>query len=196
MLTRSWKTLSFVFLSFVVASCAQKGRMKGDCGCKKNQAQQLSTGTDYYEYHKIYFSQAPTQADLEAFKEMGIKVVIDLREESEIQSEKFNEAQSAKELGLEYFNVSVPKKEPLSTEKLQAVEKTVMAHHKEHQILIHCSTGQRAAAWFAYHQVEHHQVEPRKAMKMAKKVGLKDKKMKKKLKEYLKLSTQPKNNQT
>lgn len=178
--------IGLLALTALTLSCASNKKMKEGCACNKDQAQQLSTGTPYYEYHKIYFSKAPTRDDLAAFKQMGIKVVVDLRDADELKATAINEQEIAKDLKLDYFNVAISRDKALDQSELQAVESKVMEHHKNHAILVHCSTGQRAAAWFAYHNQVHHKANPKKAMKMAKKVGLKDEKMKAKVKNYLK----------
>ena len=151
-------------------------------GAKKEVA---ANGKDFYSYHgKVYFTGSPTPEDYATFKKMGVTTVIDLREEAEIKPLKFNPAEEAKALQLTYYNYPVSPSEKLNHDVIQTIETTFMKHHKNEKILVYCSSGNRAAAWFGTHVFHKHKDQPEKAMSKARSVGLQKPQMEKKLADY------------
>lgn len=130
----------------------------------------------------LYFSEQP---DAETFAEAinhDVKVVIDLREPDESD---WDEAGAAGDAGLIYYNVPVASSgssfDPLAMQKISALA----VQHKEHGILLHCSSGNRASAWFAVHLVDDHGMETEPSIALAHKTGLNKAPVEARVREYL-----------
>lgn len=129
---------------------------------------------------RLFFAGQPDEAALQKAKENEIKTVINLRPAAEMKD--FDEEAAVKKLEMTYINIPIDEKSKLSAQTLDEIEAAVKAN--EGNILIHCSSGNRAGAWLAYHLVKAHQMDGKEALKIAKKAGMK-KKMKKKVSKVL-----------
>jgi len=117
---------------------------------------------------QLWFSSQPDEAALRAAKEHGVTLVIDLRAPGE---RDWDEAAVARGLGLEYENVPVPGKAPFSEAAFAQIDEFVEAHPKE-QILLHCSTGNRAAAWYTTHLVRRQGMPFAEALEIGRRAGI------------------------
>lgn len=132
-------------------------------------------------HDRIYVAPQPSKKDLEAYKKAGIDLIVNLREEKEV---KYNESAVAKKLGLKYYNQPLMKGDDLREDSIDAVFK-IIKDNKGKKVLIHCSSGNRAAAWFGAHMKKHHNWTNEKSIHMAEQMGLTKLEMKKKLLKYL-----------
>ncbi|MCB0350975.1 MAG: dual specificity protein phosphatase family protein [Bdellovibrionales bacterium] len=133
---------------------------------------------DYYTRSNTYFMGQPTPAALDAAKADGVTTVINLRTPEEINSLKYKPSEEAKKRGLNYYNYPVNSKEPLDIATLDKIEKTFVLHHKKgEKVIVHCTSGQRAATWFAYHLRNAHGENLQKALSEARDVGLTNEKL-------------------
>jgi protein tyrosine phosphatase (PTP) superfamily phosphohydrolase (DUF442 family) len=98
----------------------------------------------------------------------GVGVVINLRDPTE---PAWDEATTAADLGLVYQNIPVAKDAPFSAAAFDQIEAVVRAHPGE-TILLHCSTGNRAAAWLATHLVREQDMSVAAAIAAARKAGM------------------------
>lgn len=101
-------------------------------------------------------------------KQSEVRVVINLRDPAE---PGWDEAKTAAELGLGYQNIPVAKEAPFSAATFDQIEAVVRAHPGE-TILLHCSTGNRAAAWLATHLVRERGMSLEDAITIARKAGM------------------------
>ena len=134
-----------------------------------------------YQYQHLYFAAQPSEADLAEAKKAGIEIVINLRAPSEYP---YEEDKVAKKLGLKYYQVTFLKDgniDPLSALEL---EKIHAAHPKTKQ-LIHCSSGNRAAAWFATHLALKYHLSADDSVEVASHLGLTKAEMQEKVKEHI-----------
>ena len=100
-----------------------------------------------------YVSGQPTEAALRELAAKGVKTVINLRTQPEMDNRKqvpFDEAAVAKELGINY--VHVPLGGPDTPYTPEAVEKVAAAiKAAEGKVLLHCTVAWRAShMWAAY----------------------------------------------
>ncbi len=140
------------------------------------------SGNSFKSHHKrVFLGPQPTTEDLKAFKEKhNVTVVINLRTKGELKGAPYTEA-DAKKIGLTYYNFPVEGfADKLDPKVMAQIEETFMKHHKNEEILIHCSSGNRAAAWFAYHFAATHKDKPARALMKAEGYGLTNSRLKKK----------------
>lgn len=116
----------------------------------------------------LWFSAQPDEAALEAARAAGIGVVINLREARE---HPWDERQAVEDLGMAYYRVPVPTRKPFPAVAFARIEALVEKHGDE-QILIHCTSGNRAAGWFATRLVAEHGMSLEDALAVGRKVGI------------------------
>lgn len=97
----------------------------------------------------LWFAGQPDAAALEEARRAGIGIVINLREAHE---HDWDEKSAVEALGMIYYNVPIPKKRPFPTAAFAQIE-ALVEDNEDEQILIHCSTANRAAGWYATHLV-------------------------------------------
>lgn len=116
----------------------------------------------------LYFSDQPDEDALQIAKERDVKIIINLREPAEYE---WDEENASKSLDLTYYNVPIAKTGAFSPEAIRRIDALVKSHPNE-KILIHCSSGNRAAGWLAVHLVSQHQLETSEALDIAKEAGI------------------------
>ncbi len=130
----------------------------------------------------LYISEQPDAATFAEAVEHDVRVVIDLREPGESD---WDEAGAAKEAGITYYNVPIAGSgdsfDPEAMQKISSLAK----QHADHGILLHCSSGNRASAWFAIHLVDDHDMEVESAIGLARKTGLNKAPVEARVREYL-----------
>lgn len=175
------KILSLI-IAVAAAACASHAIKPADITAHENWP-----GTkNVREYHGIFFSGQPDAEGLKAFKDAGVTTVINLRPEDEIKELNFDEAAEASKLGLEYHAYPWPKKEALQAEAVQSIERVAVEKHKAgEKVLLHCSSGNRAAGWFAVHLRKGHGMSIEDAFGTAKAAGLSRESTQQQVREYL-----------
>ncbi len=95
---------------------------------------------------KAYFGGQPKAADLKAFADLGVKTVINLRTEGEMQSLSFDEEKAVTDAGMKYIQVPLDQGE-ITDEQIQTLLATIDEANKE-KFLIHCGSSNRVGyAW-------------------------------------------------
>ena len=117
---------------------------------------------------RLWIADQPDEAGLRQARESAVSVVINLREPSELS---WDERTVVESLGMTYYNVPVAREAPLSSEQMAEIEEIVQRHGGQ-QVLIHCSTANRAAAWLATHLVHEHAMALDDALTVARQAGL------------------------
>lgn len=145
-------------------------------------AETWGTSTQVVPAGRIYISGQPDALALERAKAEGVTVVISLRGESESD---WDEAGAVASLGLDYYRVPVNGKAPqLAAGPLIQISEIVQAN-PEARILVHCSSGTRASAWYAVYLVDYLGMGIGEAIAVANETGLKSKSMENKVRAYL-----------
>lgn len=119
-------------------------------------------------YAHLYFAGQPDAAGLEAAKQAGVSVVINLRQPGE---HDWDEAAAAEAAGLRYYSVPVNGAAPLARADMERIE-AIVHEHEDADVLIHCASGNRAAAWLAIHLVERHGMETDEALALGRDAGI------------------------
>jgi len=117
---------------------------------------------------RLWLSDQPDRAGFAAAKAAGVEVVIDLRASGE---RDWDEAPVVETLGLEYRNVPVRGSEAFDEATFAEIE-AIVRDHAPSEILIHCSSGNRAAAWLTWHLVEGHGLPIAKAIEVGARAGM------------------------
>ena len=129
----------------------------------------------------LWFAGQPDDSAIEAARDEGVAIVIDLREPHE---HDWNEREAVESLGMQYYNVPIRGNEPFSTAKFSEISALVKENQDE-EILIHCSSGNRAAAWFTAHLVEDHDMSFGDALAVGRKVGITKDAIEQRVSDYL-----------
>ena len=113
----------------------------------------------------ILLGPQPTEADLEQFKQQGVRTVVDMRPPGETASP--NEDLVSRS-GLAYANVPVSKAE-LSSSLVDQLDGALERH--EGGFLLHCATGARAAMLLALSRARRNQWTADRTFEEAKSMG-------------------------
>lgn len=130
----------------------------------------------------LYFSSQPDQETLRLAREKGVGVVINFRPAAELD---WDEEHAATDLGLTYYNLPISRGgDSLDAETLKRASQLV-GQHRGTGILLHCSTGNRAAAWFAVHLAQDQGMEIGPSLELAHSAGLTSPGMESRVRAYL-----------
>jgi len=124
---------------------------------------------------------APDAAALESAKAAGVTTVIDFRKASE--STGFDEKAGAESLGLNYFNIPFQNEAELTDEVFDATRESLKG--LKGAALMHCRSGNRAAAAWLPYRVLDDGVSWDQALAEAKAIGLKAPALEAKAKDYI-----------
>ena len=161
--------------------------------CSHNKVQKKTTNSGFgYLSHKdkVFFSEQPNPNHLIDLKrEENIDVVINLRNFKENKELDYNPKKEAQKLKLTYYQIPFFNElEGPHKKNIEKVEKTFMKHHKPgDKILVHCSSGNRAAAWFGTHFKVTHKSSDKKALKISRDYGM-DSELEEKMRKYYKMT--------
>ena len=110
----------------------------------------------------------PTAAQLEALREAGGAVVLDVRDPMEPRP--FDEPATVARLGMEYVNVPIS---PGSTgdERMERILQT-LRNNRERPVFFHCGSGNRVGGAMIAHLMLDHGVEEEEAVTRAMQMGL------------------------
>ncbi len=130
---------------------------------------------------RLYFTGQPDQATLSSLKDRGFAVVVNIRAADEMT---FDEQAVVTENGLAYYNLPLLKDGRIEDAAVVAIHNAIRQHRGQ-KILFHCSSGNRAAAWFGAHLVRDMGYEADAAVTLAKQAGMTKDSMEKILRDYL-----------
>lgn len=130
----------------------------------------------------LYFSEQPDKVALQVAKSKGVTTVIDLRHPSELD---WDEQTAAEEAGLEYVNIPIARQsKTLDSDAIRQISEAVRQRGQQ-QVLLHCSSGNRASAWLAAHLVDDHGMNTDDALEVAGKAGLTNDAVRDRVRTYL-----------
>jgi uncharacterized protein (TIGR01244 family) len=110
----------------------------------------------------------PSKEDFAEAKKRGIKVVISLRESSEID---WDEAAAVRNLGLEFHQLSFQAPDTLTDEVFDRALK-ILSKSDKSPVLLHCGSANRVGAVWLVHRVVNDGISLQDARKEATAVGL------------------------
>jgi rhodanese-related sulfurtransferase len=92
----------------------------------------------------LFLSDHPDAVTISIAKGKGISLVINLCNPAEFH---WDEKSAAKEAGLDYYNISLFGLDGSFNPPAIKQISTLVQQHQDDKILVHCSSGNRAAAW-------------------------------------------------
>lgn len=133
----------------------------------------------------VYFGAQPSPEDLKAFSGRGVKTVINLRPDAEMQ---FDERAATTAAGQNYVHA------PMTKEVAPAegdVQKTFDALEKagESPVLLHCATSNRVGYMWAIFRGSRQGIPVEQAIAEGKAAGLKSPELEQRVREYLQKNT-------
>jgi len=129
----------------------------------------------------FYLAGQPTESDIEAIKDLGIKRVITLRTDGEIA---WDEKQLVEAAGLEFDAVPFREPDTLTDEVFDRV--CTLLRDGEGKTLLHCGSANRVGAVWMVHRVLVDKVPLDEARKEAAEVGLRTAEYEQKAIDYIK----------
>lgn len=153
-----------------------------DSGFVIGEKQRWGEDTQVTPAGRLYIAGQPDRTALEQARKAGVELVINLRGASESD---WDEAAEASDLGLEYHQIPVNgAAEKLAPEPFRRISEVVLAN-PDAEILVHCSSGNRASAWFATHLALAVGMDIDEAISAAQRTGLSNKGLEQKVREFL-----------
>jgi uncharacterized protein (TIGR01244 family) len=157
--------LALVFFIFL-SGCASSPQ---NSTSNSKQYEQRSVLVDRY-----LIGPQPSDTDIRTLNQKGYKRIVNFRTIEEMNDRKevgFDEADLAKELGMEYLIIPVGgAKNPFSPKTLSALEQVLKKD--DSPILLHCSSGSRVGMVWAAYAVRHLGKTPDEALKELEPLGL------------------------
>ena len=129
----------------------------------------------------LWFAGQPDLAGLEAARENGVAVVINMREPGEMG---WDEASAVEALGMHYFSVPVSPSRPVSPQAFERIEE-ILAANPDRQILLHCGSSGRVGAWLATQLVKREGMSVDQALAVARRAGLNQEPFIQRVRDYL-----------
>lgn len=172
------KIVFLLSLALFISACTHSGQ-------KLNQDVVLTPSLTAQKYTNIYFSAQPHLEDFQALRSKGFATIINLRQSKEDSYSEADERKVAERAQFNYVHIPMSGKEPLTDEIISKVTKAVVDHRSKGKVLIHCSTGNRAALWGGGHFYKDHGYSKEDSMKVAKQLGLNEDVPLKNLENYL-----------
>lgn len=149
-------------------------------GCVTSSADQPAAGisgasvpvkkfaqTEVKQHNNIYFSGQPDDTAFKAAADVGVGLVINLREKVEF---KGNDPMLAKQAGLSYLNIPVSGRGPFDRDSFDKISAAVA--QAKSPVWVYCSSGNRAAAWYVSHLILKQAVDQDEALEIGRKTGM------------------------
>jgi uncharacterized protein (TIGR01244 family) len=135
----------------------------------------------------LFLAGQPTQDDIELLKQKGIKRVITLREDGEIQ---WDEAAALKAAGVEF--VPLPFRDPAAlTDELFDRARQMLRESETTPTMLHCGSANRVGAVWLAHRVLDQGVPLERAIEEAKTVGLRAPALEQRAVDYIRRQATP-----
>ena len=155
----------FSMLIFLVTSCGLTR------GYKEHPVVQTETATGYKmkQYGNLYIGGQPSALDFIKLRQEGFATIINLREHKEDGKyhEKWERNNSLLS-GMSYFHAGFdPQKDQLDEVFINKINDVVSSQIVKGKVLIHCSSGDRAAMWLVANENLNGKLPKDKAIKLA-----------------------------
>ena len=136
----------------------------------KLEAAKLGSTRNVHVHGSTYLCGQPSVEDFKLAKDKGIKVVLTLRGDGEID---WDEAAAVEALGLTYICIPFRGPDTLTDEVFDKSRKLLVDSGKEQDsVMMHCGSANRVGAIWLVHRVLDHGIELPVAQQEAKEVGL------------------------
>ncbi len=122
-----------------------------------------------WKYENLYLAGQPSADSWEAIKNLGIKRVINLRDEAEMDFSE--EKELLNNLGIEYIQFPIVINGQLSPENCERLNNLIKDEKDQNQF-IHCGSANRVGGWLMTYLVNHCGVSFDDAVDIAQQNGL------------------------
>jgi protein tyrosine phosphatase (PTP) superfamily phosphohydrolase (DUF442 family) len=103
----------------------------------------------FFQAGRFYFGGQPDDTTFKWFADQDVKIVFNLRTDSELETLKFNEDSLLNELGIKYIRIPLSAREGYTPASVDTLAKYL--EDQEGRALIHCAVGGRVTLlWMAY----------------------------------------------
>lgn len=133
----------------------------------------------------VYFSGQPSQTDLQRFADLGIKTVVNLRMDAEMESVDFDEKATVESAGMRYVHAPMGRDLP-SGGTWEAIREALSDAGSQSPVLMHCHSSNRAGAVWALYAGEAQGVPREQAIDEGQAAGMKSPAFAEELKKTLK----------
>lgn len=130
----------------------------------------------------VLLSGQPSAEDLRLLAQKGIRTVITLRPDSELD---WNERDVVEAAGMEFISIPVAGPDSLTDEVFEKIRDTLRKTGPQNKTLLHCKSANRVGAVWAIHRIYNGRMAPDYAVREAKEVGLRSPPLEEKLVDYL-----------
>lgn len=119
----------------------------------------------------VYFGSQPSAESIEALKQQGVKVVINLRRAEELEGIGFDEKAAVEAAGMKYVHVPMGSELPTAEALKPVIEKLGAAD--DERVFLHCASSNRVGAVWAVYEGTKGGKSADEAVAEGKKAGLK-----------------------
>lgn len=173
-----------LFACFALASCSTATIRPGDV----TDPTAWGAANRVVQFQNWYISDQPDEVGLMAAKLAGAEAVISLREPGEAD---FDEARAARDIGIRFVNVPIERESATLDAGSVARLNALAAEYGDRPLYFHCSSGNRAAAWFATWLVTERGLSESAALEVAGRAGLTSDAMVERVRNYLRETRAP-----
>ena len=128
--------LLFVLITFLLAACAQTYRVD------LNAITSAEIANLSAQQNLVFASGQPTQDQVAMLADAGIRHVISLRTEGELD---WDESALVESMGMEFYSIPVSGRDGVTSANAQSLEQ-VLARLEGQPVLVHCGTSNRVGA--------------------------------------------------
>ena len=181
-----WRILILSIVSTtLITGCSSGSKNEGGEG-PAYQVESLNSNYEYYSVNdQIFIGPQPSEENIKEFKsDKDVAVIINLRAKKENKKVNFDPKKVSQSVGIKYYQVPLMKNGQPSEASLDRID-SIMKKHGRVRTLVYCSSGNRAAAWYATQNAKKNEMTTDEALDSAHKVGLANKKLKGILTSYL-----------
>ncbi|MFP6596609.1 MAG: methyltransferase domain-containing protein [Candidatus Hydrogenedentota bacterium] len=116
---------------------------------------------------KYYFAGQPTEADLTTFAHMGVKTVLNIRSQGEIDGLGFDEAAAAEAAGMRYVNIPMGREMPSDVDLGRIFDEL-----DKGEVLLHCASSNRVGGVWGMYQLKRGGLDIEGAIAAGKSAGM------------------------
>ncbi|WP_419172665.1 rhodanese-like domain-containing protein [Halobacteriovorax sp.] len=159
------KAILLITLSLFITSCSALNATSN-----KEAVKESYTLESTKLVNNLAIAAQPSKKTLNNVQKEGYEIVVNLRNPNEFKD--YNEAKYVSEMNLKYYNIPFfDKKKNINKRSLSLISK-LLKDNKDKKVFIHCSSGNRAAAWYLSHLYIHENMSLEDATKIARNAGL------------------------
>jgi protein tyrosine phosphatase (PTP) superfamily phosphohydrolase (DUF442 family) len=152
-------------ITILLAGCASHAVTPGDT----TGPETWGASDNVTHIENLYFSGQVDAESLHMARMQGVTTIVNTRYPSEMD---WDEKSAAENIGLEYISIPISRDSDTFDPQTIARIDAVVGERTGQKILMHCSSGNRVAAWYAIHLVEKQNMKDDDAIDVARRNGL------------------------